>query len=196
MRWRRCRWRKWRGCRWWWRRTGAQARASAIRGAARLAGARALGAAQAIAAGTAQVRAALRAEGVGGRRIAVIPPAPDLPASRLRLPRSPGAGPAGLEGAPLLAYAGGLAAEDGLELLLAALASCGGAFRRCGCWWPAAANAKPLDRTARPSRPLRGHVVFTGALSYRRAADLLPRADIAVFPALRRRLRSNPRATC
>jgi hypothetical protein len=33
---------------------------------------------------------------------------------------------------------------------------------------------------------LRGHVVFSGPLSYRRAADLLPRADIVVFPALGR----------
>jgi glycosyltransferase involved in cell wall biosynthesis len=34
------------------------------------------------------------------------------------------------------------------------------------------------------ARPLRGHVVFTGSVSYRRAADLLPRADIVVFPAM------------
>jgi glycosyltransferase involved in cell wall biosynthesis len=40
-----------------------------------------------------------------------------------------------------------------------------------------------LDQRLR-ARALRGHVVFTGTLSYRRAADLLPRADIAVFPAM------------
>jgi glycosyltransferase involved in cell wall biosynthesis len=38
------------------------------------------------------------------------------------------------------------------------------------------------DRLGAP--PLRGHVVFAGAMSYRRAADLLPRADIVVFPAM------------
>jgi len=38
---------------------------------------------------------------------------------------------------------------------------------------------------------LRGHVVFTGTLAARRAADLLPRADIVVFPALPGRLPSS-----
>ena len=142
----------------------------------------ALGAAQAIATGTAQVRAALRAEGLVGRTIAVIPPAPDLVSSRLAGARMPE-----LEGAPLLAYAGGLAAEDGLELLLAALAE----LRRR---YPAlrllvaggGEEAARFDR--RLAHPwLRGHVVFSGPLSYRRAADVLPRADIAVFPALGRK---------
>jgi glycosyltransferase involved in cell wall biosynthesis len=145
---------------------------------------RALGAAQAIAAGTAQVRAALRADGVGGRRIAVIPPAPDLPASRLAAAVRPGLGPAGLEGAPLLAYAGGLAADDGLDLLLAAL----GVLRRRFPALRLVVAGAGVDETmltgAAGSRLVRGHVVFAGALSYRRAADLLPRADIAVFPAM------------
>ncbi len=141
----------------------------------------ALGAAQAIAAGTAQVRAALRAEGLGGKTIAVIPPAPDLSAGRLARARMPE-----LEGAPLLAYAGGLAPDDGLDLLLAALAQ----LRR---QHPALrllvagggeGEARFGRRLAQPS--LRGHVVFSGPLSYRRAADVLPRADIAVFPALGR----------
>jgi len=139
----------------------------------------ALGAAQAIAAGTAQVRAALRAEGLVGRTIAVIPPAPDPAPGRLASARMPE-----LLGAPLLAYAGGLAPDDGLELLLAALAE----LRRRH---PAlrllvaggGEDAARFDtRLAQPS--LRGHVVFSGPLSYRRAADVLPRADIAVFPAL------------
>ena len=139
----------------------------------------ALGAAQAIAAGTAQVRAALRAEGLVGRTIAVIPPAPDLVPGRLASVRMPE-----LLGAPLLAYAGGLAPDDGLELLLAALAE----LRRRH---PAlrllvaggGGDAARFDtRLAHPS--LRGHVVFSGPLSYRRAADVLPRADIAIFPGL------------
>jgi glycosyltransferase involved in cell wall biosynthesis len=143
----------------------------------------ALGRAQAIAAGTAQVRASLRADGVGGKRIAVIPPAPDLAACRQPAALRAGLVPAGLEDAPLLAYAGGMAAEDGIGLLLDALA----VLRRR---WPALrlvvagdAEASMAERLA--ARALRGYVVFTGALSYRRAADLLPRADIAVFPAMR-----------
>ena len=141
----------------------------------------ALGAANAIAAGTAQVRAALRAEGMVGRTIAVIPPAPDLGPGQLAGARMPE-----LEGAPLLAYAGGLAQDDGLALLLAALAQ----LRRR---YPALRllvagggedEARFDGRLAQP--PLRGHVVFSGPLSYRRASDVLPRADIAVFPALGR----------
>jgi glycogen(starch) synthase len=143
----------------------------------------ALGRAHAIAAGTAQVRASLRADGVGGKRITVIPPAPDLPACRLPAALRPGLAPAGLEGAPLLAYAGGLAAEDGIELLLGALA----VLRRR---WPAlrllvaGATDGELAEQLGPGA-VRGYVTFTGTLSYRRAADLLPRADIAVFPAMR-----------
>ena len=141
----------------------------------------ALGAAQAIAAGTAQVRAALRAEGLVGKTIAVIPPAPDLAPGRRT-----GAGPANLTGAPLLAYAGGLEPDDGLELLLAALAQlrrrhpalrlvvAGGGIQ----------EARFEAKLAQPH--LRGHVVFAGPLSYRRAADVLPRANIVVFPGLGR----------
>jgi glycosyltransferase involved in cell wall biosynthesis len=149
---------------------------------------RALGAAAAIATDTAQVRARLRTElragALAGRRIAVVPPAPDLPACRSPAALRPGLAPPGLEGAPLLAYAGGLEPEDGIGLLLAAL----GALR---CRHPALRllvagggerEAALVDRLG--ARPLRGHVVFTGSVSYRRAADLLPRADIAVFPAM------------
>ncbi len=142
----------------------------------------ALGAAHAIAAGTAQVRAALRAEGLAGKRIAVIPPAPDLvhaaPAS---------ARMTNLVGAPLLAYAGGLEADDGLALLLAALAQ----LRRkhpALRLLVAAGGERDAGFERLLSQPgLRGHVVFAGPLSYRRAADVLPRADIAVFPALGRK---------
>jgi glycosyltransferase involved in cell wall biosynthesis len=153
---------------------------------------RVLGAAEAIATSTAQVRAQLRTElrtharagGVAGRHIAVVPPAPDLQACRLPAALRPGLSPPGLEGAPLLAYAGGLEPEDGIGLLLAAL----GVLRRRQ---PAlrllvAGGGEREDALADRLgvRPLRGHVVFTGSLSYRRAADLLPRADIVVFPAM------------
>jgi len=151
---------------------------------------RALGGAQAIAAGSAQMRASLRAEGVGGKRIAVIPPAPDLVACRQPAARRPGFAPAGLEGAPLLAYAGGLHAEGGLELLLAALAALRRRFPAlrlvvAGAEGEYAPDARTGMGPVCVTDALRGHVVYTGALSYRRAADLLPRADIAVFPAMR-----------
>jgi glycogen(starch) synthase len=92
-----------------------------------------------------------------------------------------------LLGAPLLAYAGGLEPDDGLDLLLAAMAQ----LRRehpalrllIAAGGPAEARFE--RRLAQPS--LRGYVVFAGPLSYRRAADVLPRADIAVFPALGRK---------
>jgi glycosyltransferase involved in cell wall biosynthesis len=82
----------------------------------------------------------------------------------------------------LLAYAGGLEPEDGIGLLLAAL----GALRRRH---PAlrllvAGGGQEVLADRLGARPLRGHVVFAGSVSYRRAADLLPRADIAVFPAM------------
>jgi glycosyltransferase involved in cell wall biosynthesis len=144
----------------------------------------ALGAARVIAAGTAQVRAALRAEGVGGKRIAVIPPAPDLPACRLAAAARTGLVPAGLEGAPLLAYAGGTACGDGLELLLAALAALRTRFPTLRLVVASGGACEVTLAERLSARALRGHVVFTGALSYRRAADLLPRADVAVFPAM------------
>ncbi|MFC5547073.1 glycosyltransferase family 4 protein [Massilia aerilata] len=142
----------------------------------------ALGAAQAIAAGTAQVRAALRADGLVGRTIAVIPPAPDFSAGRLASARMPD-----LLGAPLLAYAGGLAPDDGLDLLLAALVQL--RRRHPSLRLLVAAGGPEEVRFERRlgQSPLRGHVVFAGPLSYRRAADVLPRADIAIFPGLGRR---------
>jgi glycosyltransferase involved in cell wall biosynthesis len=139
----------------------------------------ALGAAQAIAAGTAQVRAALRAEGLAGNTIAVIPPAPDLLPGRVTSARLPD-----LEGAPLLAYAGGLEPDDGFDLLLAALAQL--RRRHPALRLLVAGGGAQVSRfECRLAQPtLRGHVVFAGPLSYRRAADVLPRADIVVFPAL------------
>jgi glycosyltransferase involved in cell wall biosynthesis len=141
----------------------------------------ALGAAHAIAAGTTQVRAALRAEGLVGKPIAVIPPAPDLLPGRLSSARLPN-----LDGAPLLAYAGGLEPDDGLDLLLAALAQLRGQHPALRLL-VAGGGAQEGHFECRLAQPaLRGHVVFAGPLSYRRAADILPRADIVVFPALGR----------
>ena len=139
----------------------------------------ALGAAHAIAAGTAQVRAALRAEGLAGKSIAVIPPAPDL------VPGVPAsARMTNLEGAPLLAFAGGLAPDDGLELLLAALAQLRRKHPALRLLVAAGGEREACFEQLLSQPGLRGHVVFSGPLSYRRAADVLPRADIAVFPTL------------
>jgi glycosyltransferase involved in cell wall biosynthesis len=142
----------------------------------------ALGAAQAIAAGTAQVRAALRADGLIGRTIAVIPPAPDLSPGRLASARMPD-----LLDAPLLAYAGGLAPDDGLDLLLAALAPLRRQYPSLRLLVAAGGPEEARFERRLGQASLRGHVVFAGPLSYRRAADVLPRADIAVFPGLGRR---------
>jgi glycosyltransferase involved in cell wall biosynthesis len=142
----------------------------------------ALGAAHAIAAGTAQVRAQLRAEGLAGKIIAVIPPAPDLAASRPAC-----VGPKGLENAPLLAYAGGLTLEDGLDLLLAALAQLRRTHPSLRLLVAGGGDGEEHFAQRLAHGSLRGHVVFAGPLSYRRAADVLPRADIAIFPALGRR---------
>jgi glycosyltransferase involved in cell wall biosynthesis len=162
------------------RRAGAAAPPSALVGWMER---HALGRAQAIAAGTAQVRASLRADGVGGKRIAVIPPSPDLGACRQPAALRPGLVPAGLEDAPLLVYAGGMAAEDGIELLLAALAVLRRRWQTLRLVIAGELDARLVERLG--AAALRGHVVFTGTLSYRRAADLLPRADVAVFPAMR-----------
>jgi glycogen(starch) synthase len=135
--------------------------------------------ADALATSSIDMRAALRAAGVRARRIAVMPPAADVPAALCIDP-----GPPGLDGAPLLAYAGGLERADGIDLLLAVVL----ALRRRH---PAlrllvaggGARTDGLEARVMGSR-LRGHVIFTGQLSGRRAADALARADIAVFPGM------------
>ena len=139
----------------------------------------ALGRAAALSASSLEMRAALRGAGVRCRHIAVIPAASDLAG----IPRRD-CTPAGLEGAPLLAFAGPLTRAGGIDLLLAALETvrrrypalrlvvAGGGLR----------EDELVERIG--ASAARGHVVVTGALSARRSADLLPRADIAVFPAL------------
>lgn len=139
--------------------------------------------ARALAAPSLEMRAALRGAGLGGRRIAVIPPAADVDANLTGMART-GRMPRGLEGAPLLGYAGRLEHNEGIDLLLSILP----ALRRR---YPAlrlvvaGGGAREDELAARiHGSNARGHVVFTGALPSRRAADVLPRADIAVFPAL------------
>jgi len=137
--------------------------------------------ADALAAGSAEQRALLRAQGLRGGRIAVIPQAPDLDPvpvpAHVRVP-------AGLEGAPLIVYSGRLRREDGLELLLTVMPALRRRFPtlRLLVLGGGAREDEVLERVRAPG--LRGHVAVTGAMACRRAADLLPRADIAVFPAL------------
>lgn len=141
----------------------------------------ALGRADALAAGSVEHKLALRGAGLGTGRIAVVPAAPDLePGSLPPHARAP----AGLEGAPLIVYAGGLGREDGLDLLLAVLPRLRRRFPTLRLL-VAGGGPRENELAERLRAPgLRGHVAVTGKLHCRRAADLLPRADIAVFPAL------------
>jgi glycosyltransferase involved in cell wall biosynthesis len=131
-----------------------------------------------LAAGSLEQRLALRCAGLLSSRIAVIRPTPDLDAFPVTRR------PAAVEGAPLIVYAGRLRREDGLDLLLSVLPR----LRR---QYPAlrllvaGGGAQEQELAERLRAPgLRGHVAVTGQLPCRRAADLLARADIAVFPAL------------
>lgn len=133
--------------------------------------------ADAIAAPSIEMRALLRADGLRGGRIAVLPPAADVPATACADP-----GPADLEGAPLLAYAGPLDRVDGLDLLLVALRTLRRRHPALRLLIAGPGNAALDERIARLG--LRGFVVCAGRVSGRRAADALLRADIAVFPAL------------
>lgn len=126
-----------------------------------------------------EMRAALRGSRVACRRIAVIPPPADLAGTPWRERK-----PAGLEGAPLLAYAGRLARDEGIDLLLAVLPIL--RKRHPALRLVVAGGGEREDALAERigCSGARGYVVMTGALSSQRAADVLPRADIAVFPAL------------
>ncbi|MDN4053903.1 glycosyltransferase family 4 protein [Massilia sp. YIM B02763] len=139
----------------------------------------ALRGADALVAATPDVRAFLRAGGIRARRIAVLPSAADLPGACVAVPA-----PRGLDGAPLLAYAGPLELADGIDLLLEALALL--RRRRPALRLVVAGAGMRLDELEQSAAALglRGHVVFTGELTGRRIADLLPRADVTVFPAM------------
>jgi glycogen(starch) synthase len=133
----------------------------------------------ALAAPSLEMRAAMRCAGVTCRRIAIIPPASTFAG----VPRRDCL-PPGLENAPLLAYAGALERHGGIDLLLAVLDG----LRRHHPALRLVVAGGGLREDVLAERigasPARGHVVVTGALSARRLADVLPRADIAVFPAL------------
>lgn len=133
----------------------------------------------ALAAPSLEMRALLRSSRVTCRRIAVIPPPADLAGTPCRDRKPPG-----LEGAPLLAYAGRLSRDEGIDLLLAVLPML--RKRHPALRLVVAGGGPREDELADEiaASDARGYVVMTGILSSRRIADVLPRADIAVFPAL------------
>lgn len=139
----------------------------------------ALGRAAALTAPSLEMRAALRAAGVACPRIAVIPAASEL-AGMPRVERQP----PGLEGAPLLVFAGQLDPAGGIGLLLDAFAAL--RKRQPALRLVVAGGGPSEDALAQRigASEARGYIGLAGRLSARRAADLLPRADIAVFPAL------------
>ena len=137
--------------------------------------------ADALTAGSVEQRADLRDAGLPASRIAVIPPAPDLePVAVPAHARTP----AGLEGAPLIVYAGRLRREDGLDLLLSVLPQLRRRFPGLRLLLAGGGVREPELSERLDAPGLRGHVAVTGKLPRRRAAELLPCADIAVFPAL------------
>jgi glycogen synthase len=135
--------------------------------------------ADALAAPSLDMRSALCAGGIRARRIAVLPPAADVPVARC-----PGARPCAMLDASLLAYAGEIDAAAGIDLLLAAL--CDLRRRRPALRLLIAGGGAGADALEEriAAAGLNGHVRVTGRLSGRRAADVLARADVAVFPAL------------
>lgn len=133
----------------------------------------------ALAAPSLEMRAVLRGSRVACQRIAVIPPPADLAGTPWRDRRPPG-----LEGAPLLAHAGSLSRDDGIDLLLAVLPIL--RKRHPALRLLVAGGGLREDELAERigASAARGYVVMTGMLSSQRVADVLPCADIAVFPAL------------
>jgi glycosyltransferase involved in cell wall biosynthesis len=146
-----------------------------IRSLARLGCARA----DALAAPCLEMRAALRANGLRPRRIAIVPPAADVEP----VPRCD-PGPPGLVDAPLLAYAGDPDADGGFDLLLAAVRALRRRYRTLRLVVAGGGDrASGLDERI-AAAGLGGYACTTGPLPGRRAADVLARADVAVFPAL------------
>jgi len=132
--------------------------------------------ADAVAAPSIGMRAALQAGGIKPRRIAILPPAPDVPCARAK--------PFDTLDAPLLAYAGGVGPASGLDLLLAALGDLRRSRRTLRLLVAGGGPCTEALDARIAAAGLTGHVRVTGPISGRRAADVLARADVAVFPAL------------
>ena len=131
--------------------------------------------ADAVAAPSIGMRAALQAGGIRPRRIAILPPAADVPCSRVK--------PFDTLDAPLLAFAGDVGPASGLDLLLDALDDLRRGRRTLRLLVAGGPCTDTLDARI-AAAGLAGHVRVTGLVSARRAADVLARADVAVFPAL------------
>jgi glycogen synthase len=135
--------------------------------------------AHAVAAPTADMRAVLCAAGVPPRRIAILPPPIDVQAGARQA-----VGARDTLDAPLLAYAGDLDQADGIDLLLDALRDL---RRRCRTLrlLIAGGGRRTEALEARiAAYGLGGYVHVTGRPAGRRTADVLARADVAVFPTL------------
>jgi hypothetical protein len=133
--------------------------------------------ADALAAPSIEMRAALRAAGIRPRRIAILPPAADVPPA-------PCARPLDTLDAPLIAYAGELDAAAGLDLLLAALHDLRRSRRTLRLVVAGGGPGMEAVEERIAAAGLSGYVGVTGRLTGRRAADVLARADVTVFPAL------------
>jgi hypothetical protein len=132
--------------------------------------------ADAVAAPSIGMRAALQAGGIPPRRIAILAPAADVPCSRVK--------PFDTLDAPLLAYAGDAGPASGLDLLLAALRDMRRGRRTLRLLVAGGGPCTEALDARIAVAGLAGHVRVTGPISGRRAADVLARADVAVFPAL------------
>lgn len=132
-----------------------------------------------LAAPSVETRAALRAGGLRPRRIVILPPAADVAAAPCVDP-----GPPGLDGAPLLAYAGPLDAREGVDLLVTAVTALRRRHRALRLLIAGGGGRTEALEHKIVAAGLRGHVIVTGHIAGRRAADVLARADIAVFPGL------------
>jgi hypothetical protein len=132
--------------------------------------------ADAVAAPSIEMRAALRAGGIRPRRIAVLPAAADVPCSYVERTDT-------LDAA-LIAYAGELDPAAGLDLLLAALRDLRRTRRTLRLLIAGGGPRMEALEERIAAAGLNGFVRVTGRLTGRRAADVLARADVAVFPAL------------
>lgn len=132
--------------------------------------------ADAVAAPSNGMRAALQAGGIRPRRIAILPPAADVPCVRVE--------PFAALDAPLLACAGDVGRASGLDLLLGALRDLRRSRRALRLLVAGGGPCTEALDARIAAAGLAGHVRVTGQMSGRRAADVLARADVAVFPAL------------
>jgi glycosyltransferase involved in cell wall biosynthesis len=135
--------------------------------------------AHAVAAPAAEMRTVLCAAGVPPRRVAILPPPIDMSAGARQAVRA-----RDTVDAPLLAYVGDLDQAGGIDLLLDALRDL---RRRCRTLRLLVAGGGKRTEALEAkvaAYGLGGYVHVTGRPAGRRTADVLARADVAVFPTL------------